>query len=78
MKLREFLLHHTKVWELCIITEQGWNAGSAYIDHEDLFMYGINNNLLNKEVVSEKWEDYEFINKKGTRQVIEVHAIDVK
>ena len=55
MTVREFLLYHTQIGELCVITLDGWIAATAYIDAEDLFT--LDAGLRDATVVSDKRKD---------------------
>lgn len=51
MKLREFLLHNTDVGDVCYITDCGYSLARCVIDSEDLFIRGMNPQVLDREVV---------------------------
>lgn len=46
MKLKDFLLHKTKVADIVVIREGGWQIGMTMIDNEDLFIHSLNPTLL--------------------------------
>jgi hypothetical protein len=46
MKLRDFLLHETRVGDIVVIREHGWQVGMTRIDNEDLYIYSLNPLLL--------------------------------
>lgn len=77
MELGEFLLHKTKVRTLVHIKEDGWNAGVALIDHEDLFIRGISSDLLDKEVKGYKWSTMEHITEHGDTVFSNCLVVDV-
>lgn len=56
MKVREYLLHHTNVGDVCIITNHGYDVIYAVIDHEDLFIGYMDDDWLNKKVLEVKEE----------------------
>ena len=59
--LKEVLLHDTAATKYVKIYDCGWLVGMTYIDYEDLFIRGLNNDLLNREVESIKLvEDKDF------------------
>lgn len=57
LTLREFLLHHTRVYELCVIRDQGWIIATVWVDDEDLFIGNLKEKLLNKTVIDDHWTD---------------------
>lgn len=54
MILCDFLLHHTKVHDLCIFRRSRYHVGCTIIDHEDLFLESLDSTMLNQEVLSHK------------------------
>lgn len=46
MTLRDFLLHETRVGDIVVIREHGWQVGMTRIDNEDLYIYSLNPVLL--------------------------------
>lgn len=56
MTVSEFLLHRTKVGDVCIIAEYGYDSAYAVIDHEDLFIAGIAEQYRCKTVLNTKQE----------------------
>ena len=56
MKLGDLLLHKTKVDDLVLIRDCGWQIGCTIIDHEDLFIRSLDGRMLNSEVKSFKYE----------------------
>ena len=55
MTLKEYLLKHTKVGDLCVIRIGGWIEGATYIDGEDLFISSLSSNLLEMDFKSSEW-----------------------
>ena len=75
MKLKEFLLRHTNVKELCVIRENGWTVASCWIDYEDLFH--IPSRLRDKEVKGDKWDYISIVNENKAEIQIPCHYVDV-
>lgn len=59
--LKDFLLHKTDVGDVIRIRDDGWYIACAIIDHEDLFMRGLNSKIFNKEVKHVEHEYQEFM-----------------
>ena len=59
--LRDFLLHKTDVGDVIRIIEDGWYIACVIIDHEDLFMRGLNPLIFNKEVKHVEYKYQEFM-----------------
>lgn len=75
MKLKEFLLRHTNVKELCVIRDNGWTVASCWIDYEDLFC--IPTTLKDKEVKGDKWGYLSIVNENNAEIQIPCHYVDV-
>lgn len=60
MTVKEFLLHCTKVGDVCVISDCGSDLAYAVIDHEDLFVGGISKMYLDKTVLNTKNERREW------------------
>ena len=60
MTVKEFLLHRTKVGDVCVIADCGYDLVCAVIDHEDLFVGGIPKMYLDKTVLNTKNERREW------------------
>lgn len=56
MKLGDVLLHKTKVGDLVLIRDGGWQIGCTIIDHEDLFIRSLDNRMLDTEVKDFRYE----------------------
>ena len=56
-KVSEVLLKETKVGDLVIFLDDGWQIGCTLIDHEDLFMHSLSVGLLTRTVKSYKYEE---------------------
>ena len=67
--LREFLLCKTDALQLCTFRIGGWISGTAWIDHEDLFIGSINTAYLDKKV-----DGYEI----GTLDIIDRHLCRIE
>lgn len=52
MILHSFLLEATNVGDLVIFKHEGYTIGCTMIDHEDLFLGSLSQNILNMKVVS--------------------------
>lgn len=63
MNLSEVLLHRTDVGDLVLIRDSGWQIGCTMIDHEDLFINSLDNNLLRKEVGNYYYEKKDWTTK---------------
>lgn len=46
MILRDFLQNETKVGDIVVIREHGWQIGMTRIDNENLYMYSLNRAIL--------------------------------
>ena len=77
MKLREFLLHHTRAEELCVICDP-WRCAAVWIDHEDLFIGSLSKTLLDSEVIETSWENLPVCDQDGWTHEICVRHIHVK
>lgn len=75
MTVREFLLKHTKVKELCVVRDSGYILMTACIDYEDLFV--INNNIGSKIVKYDTWGTIPIRNRNGSRIDVDCHYIDI-
>ncbi len=64
--LRNFLLHKTNVDDVIRIRDSGWYIACAIIDHEDLFIRGLNSKILNEKVKHVEHEYQEFMTKPVT------------
>lgn len=63
LNLSEVLLHRTDVGDLVLIRDCGWQIGCTMIDHEDLFIHSLDNNLLHKEVKKYYYERQDWTTK---------------
>ena len=63
MDLREFLLRHTKVGDIIIIRDSGWQTGCTMIDNEDLFIYSLNPSMLRRNVRNSYYDKRDWANK---------------
>ena len=61
MKLRDFLLYKTKVGEVVLIRENGWQIGCTRIDNEDLFIHSLHPSMLDKEVRHFEYADRDWL-----------------
>lgn len=75
MKLYRFLLHETKVAELCVIRDSGWIVATCWIDGEDLFR--IPPDIADREVKGNKWGYLEIVNENGAAIKVPCHYIDI-
>jgi hypothetical protein len=75
MKLSEFLLHKTKVAELCVIRDSCWIVATCWIDEEDLFR--IPRDLADREVKGNKWGYLPIVNENGAEIKVPCHYIDI-
>ena len=73
--LREFLLHHTQCYELCVIRDRGWIVFTVWIDDEDLFR--IPQGYGNKPVIEDHWGMLTVTREDGTKERITCHYIDI-
>ena len=63
MKLGNVLLHKTKVGDLVLIRDGGWQIGCTIIDHEDLFIRSLDNRMLDSEVKDFRYEKQDWTTK---------------
>lgn len=56
MKLKDVLLTKTKVGDLVLIRDCGWQIGCTIIDHEDLFIRSLDNRMLDAKVEDFRYE----------------------
>lgn len=77
MPLIEFLLHHTKVLELCAITESGYISATVFIDSEDLFTRCLSPLLREKKVKQDHWDTLPIVDASGKRVKIPCRYIEV-
>ena len=77
MNVQEFLLHHTRAEELCIVLDGGWTCAAAWIDHEDLFIGGIPEEIRKREVKSDRWGTLRVSKKNGKFREICCHYLEV-
>lgn len=63
MDLREFLLRHTKVGDIVVIRDAGWQTGCTMIDNEDLLIYSLNPAMLRREVRNNYYDKRDWANK---------------
>lgn len=75
MTVREFLLKHTEVHELCVVRDSGYIVMTAWIDYEDLF--AINNDIGKKIVKSDDWGTISIRNHNGNTVDVDCHYIDI-
>jgi len=75
MTVREFLLKHTEVNELCVVRDSGYIIMTAWIDCEDLF--AINNDIGKKIVKSDIWGTIPILNQNGHIIDVGCHYIDI-
>lgn len=75
--LSYFLHHKTQVGEICVIRDYGWDVGIVSIDHEDLWVRGINPQLLDEKVKSDHWGKMSAIDAQGNRVYVPVHYVDI-
>lgn len=75
MTLKEFLLHHTMVKELCVIRDCGYTVASCWIDYEDLFY--IPQKLKDKEVKSAEWGYLSIVNENNAEMKIPCRYVNV-
>lgn len=72
MTLRDFLLHETRVGDIVVIREHGWQIGMTRIDNEDLYIYSLNPVLLDMyDVICFTYEKLDWATKK-------VLVVDIK
>ncbi len=77
MTLRKFLREETLVGELCVVREDGWRTGAAWIDNEDLFMYNVSTRILDKSVKADEWGTLEIVDQVEEEHSVPCHYIDV-
>jgi hypothetical protein len=63
MDLREVLLHKTKVGDLVLIKDCGWQVGCTIIDYEDFFINSFNGKFLMREVKDYYYEPQDWTTK---------------
>lgn len=76
MTLTDFLLHATKIGELCVIRDQGYIIACAYIDHEDLFMLPAT--IAASKVVSDKWGTLNVTHEDGSATLTPCHFVNIE
>ena len=62
-KVSEVLLKETKVGDLVLFLDDGWEIGCTLIDHEDLFMQSLSIALLTRYVKSYKYQTFDLTTK---------------
>lgn len=77
MKLREFLLTKTQPLEMCVIKDCGWAVTTAWVDYEDLFMRELSEELAQREVKRDYWENWPIVSKHGKMLSIPCHTVEV-
>lgn len=65
MTLQEFLLTKTRVGDVVIFTECGWQVGCTRIDNEDLFIRSLDDRLLLREVHRSYYEKRDWLIKEA-------------
>ena len=60
MTLKEVLLHKTKVGDVVIFIDGGWQVGATIIDSEDLFIRSLDSKFLDRKVDEYVYEDIEW------------------
>jgi hypothetical protein len=75
--LSYFLHHKTQVGELCVIRDCGYDIGVVSIDYEDLWVRGVNPNLLDEEVKGDCWGTMPVVDARGIKTCVPVHYVDV-
>ena len=73
--VKNFLLHKTKVGELCVIRDSCWIVATCWIDAEDLFV--IPPRYADREVKSDSWGLLTVVDEIGTKNKVPCHFIDV-
>ena len=68
IKLRDFLLYGTVCYELCAT---GW------IDDEDLFIRHMDQKLLDKDVLEDRWGSFRTVRDNGIPQIITAHIVEI-
>lgn len=63
MRLRDVLLTKTKVGDLVLIRDVGWQIGCTIIDHEDLFVRSLDERMLNTNVRDFRYEKQDWTTK---------------
>ena len=72
MKLRDFLLHETRVGDIVVIRDRGWQICMARIDNENLYICCFNPVLLDLyDVISFTYEKRDWATK-------DVMVVDIK
>ena len=72
MTVKDFLLHRTKVGDVCVISDCGCDLAYAVIDHEDLFIGGIQRMYLDKTILNTKNEHREW----AVNDVTVIYTVD--
>ena len=75
MTLGAYLLKETHSGELCVITSRGYIEQTTYIDHEDLFIYGMKN--TEKHVESWHFGTLVVYSDEGRRTPVPVRYIEI-
>ena len=63
LSLREFLLRKTNAGDIVIIKDAGWQIGCTMIDNEDLFVYSLNPDILQRKVRNSYYDKRDWANK---------------
>ena len=63
MRLRDVLLTKTKVGDLVLIRDCGWQIGCTIIDYEDLFVRSLDECMLNTNVRDFRYEKQDWTTK---------------
>lgn len=74
MTVREFLLHHTQVGELCIIKDCGYIRHTVWIDYEDIFI--LSDMYANKTIDKTYWGTIFLTTEHGDKINVPCHYID--
>ena len=77
IKLRDFLLYGTVCYELCVIRCDGWVVATAWIDDEDLFIRHMDQKLLDKDVLEDRWGSFRTVRDNGIPQTITAHIVEI-
>lgn len=78
IKLEDYLLYNTDVFQLCVITQEGWGQCVAYIDLEDLMTISIPKKLLDMEVVSAKRDRWPILSQHPDGHCIKVPVLKIE
>lgn len=73
----EYLKHHTRTRELCMIMDSGYPAQAVWIDYEDLFIRYCDSNLIKTKVKKASWDWLTICNENGAESKIRCHFIDI-